>query len=142
MEENVFTKPETTKPGLPETEGAADGRPVRRKSEKLRKLLERRKSALRKYESINERLKTLDECIRQEEEREILETFRNYGMDGSNLAILLDQVQDGSDLAARLNAVFQELKACAEKEDAESRNDRREPVSGEEPQHSDQNNGS
>ena len=141
MEENAFTKPEITKPGLPETEGAADGRPVRRKSEKLRKLLERRKSALRKYESIHERLKTLDECIRQEEEREILETFRNYGMDGSNLAILLDQVQDGSDLAARLDAVFQELKACAEKEDAESRNDRREPVSGEKPQHSDQNYG-
>ena len=139
MEENVFTKPEIANPGLPEAEGPKDGKPVRRKSEKLRKLLEKRKQVLRKYESIHERLKTLDESIRQEEEREILETFRNYGMGGSNLAVLLDQVQDGSDLAARLNAVFQELKTCADNENAESRDNQRESVSEKNLQPVDQN---
>lgn len=139
MEENAFAKQEQTKADLSEAKGAAGGRPVRRKSEKLRKLLERRKYVLRKYESIQERLKTLEESIRQEEELEILETFRNYGMDGSNLALLLDQVQDGSDLASRLDAVFQELKACVEKEDAESQDGQREPVSGKEQQNADQN---
>ena len=116
-------------------------RPVRRKSEKLRKLLEKRKHVLRKYESIEERLKTIDESIRQEEEREILETFRNFGMDGSNLAVLLDQVQDGSDLAARLNAVFREVRVCAEKEDEENQGNQRKPVIENNQQHADQDNG-
>ena len=141
MEENVFTKPNITKPDLSEAEGKTDARPVRRKSERLRKLLEKRKHVLRKYESINERLKTIDESIRQEEEREILETFRSYGMEGSNLAVLLDQVQDSSDLAARLKAVFQEMKTCAEKEAAESQDNHRETVSDKNPHHSDQNDG-
>ena len=113
MEENVITKPDLIKTGLSEAEGTTVTRPVRRKSEKLRRLLEKRKHVLRKYESISERLKTIDESIHQEEEREILETFRNYGMDGSNLAVLWDQVHDGSDLAERLNAVVQELRVCA-----------------------------
>ena len=141
MEENVNTKPDLTKTGLSEAERATDARPVRRKSEKLRRLLEKRKHVLRKYESISERLKTIDESIRQEEEREILETFRNYGMDGSNLAVLLNQVQEGSDLAERLNAVFQELKVRAEKEDAESWDNQRKPIIGNNLQHVDQNNG-
>ena len=141
MEENVFTKPNITKSDLSEAEGPTDARPVRRKSERLRKLLEKRKHVLRKYESISERLKTIDESIRQEEELEILETFRSYGMGGSNLAVLLDQVQDGSDLAARLNAVFQEMKTCAEKEAAESQDDQREPGSGKNLQHAGLNDG-
>ena len=141
MEENVITKPDLTKTGLSEAEETTDARPVRRKSEKLRRLLEKRKHVLRKYESISERLKTIDESIRQEEEREILETFRNFGMDGSNLAVLLDQVQEGSDLAERLNAVFQELKVRAEKEDAESRDNQQKPIIGNNLQHVDQNNG-
>ena len=141
VEDNVITKPDLTKTGLAEGERTTDARPVRRKSEKLRRLLEKRKHVLRKYESISERLKTIDESIRQEEEREILETFRNYGMDGSNLAVLLDQVQDGSDLAERLNAVFQELKVRAEKEDAESRDNQRKPAIENNLQHADQNNG-
>ena len=141
MEENVFTKPDITKPDISEAEGTTDARPVRRKSERLRKLLEKRKQALRKYESISERLKTIDESIRQEEELEILETFRSYGMGGSNLAVLLDQVQDGSDLAARLNAVFQEMKTCAEKEAAESQDNQRETVSDNNLQHSDRDAG-
>ena len=141
VEENVITKPDLTKTGLSGEEGTTDDRPVRRKSEKLRRLLEKRKHVLRKYESISERLKTIDESMRQEEEREILETFRNYGMDGSNLAVLLDQVQDGSDLAERLNAVFQELKVCAEKEDAESRDNQRKPVIENNLQHADRDNG-
>ena len=62
-------------------------------------------------------------------------------MGGSNLAVLLDQVQDGSDLAERLNAVFQELKVCAEKEDAESRDNQRKPVIENNLQHADQDNG-
>ena len=141
VEENVITKPDLTKTGLSEAERTTDTRPVRRKSEKLRRLLEKRKHVLRKYESISERLKTIDESIRQEEEREILETFRNYGMDGSNLAVLLDQVQDGSDLAERLNAVFQELRVCAEKEDVENRDNQRKPEIENNLQHADQNNG-
>ena len=141
MEDNEIRRPDSTKTGLSEAEGTTDTRPVRRKSEKLRRLLEKRKHVLRKYESISERLKTIDESIRQEEEREILETFRNYGMDGSNLAVLLDQVQEGSDLAERLNAVFQELKVRAEKEDAESRDNQRKPIIGNNLQHVDQNNG-
>ena len=149
MEDNEIRRPDLTKTGLSEVEGTTDtrpvrrksARPVRRKSEKLRRLLEKRKHVLRKYESISERLKTIDESIRQEEEREILETFRNYGMDGSNLAVLLDQVQEGSDLAERLNAVFQELKVRAEKEDAESRDNQRKPIIGNNLQHVDQNNG-
>ena len=141
MEDNEIRRPDLTKTGLSEVEGTTDTRPVRRKSEKLRRLLEKRKHVLRKYESISERLKTIDESIRQEEEREILETFRNYGMDGSNLAVLLDQVQEGSDLAERLNDVFQELKVRAEKEDAESRDNQRKPIIGINLQHVDQNNG-
>ena len=141
MEENVITKPDLTKTGLSEMEGTTGARPVRRKSEKLRRLLEKRKHVLRKYESIEERLKTIDENIRQEEEREILETFRNFGMDGSNLAVLLDQVQDGSDLAARLNAVFRELRVCAEKEDEENQDNQRKPVIENNQQHADQDNG-
>lgn len=141
VEESMITKTDLTKTGLPEAEGTTETRPVRRKSEKLRRLLEKRKYVLRKYESISERLKTIDESIRQEEEREILETFRSYGMAGSNLAVLLDQVQDGSDLAARLNAVFQELKVCTEKEDANSRDNQLEPVIENNLQHADQNNG-
>ena len=141
MEENVFTKPDTTKPDLSGEKGVTDARPVRRKSERLRKLLEKRKHVLRKYESISERLKTIDESIRQEEELEILETFRSYGMEGSNLAVLLDQVQDSSDLAARLNAVFQELKTCAEKEDAESQDNQRESTDENNLQHSKRNDG-
>ena len=50
MEENVFTKPDTTKPDLSGEKGVTDARPVRRKSERLRKLLEKRKHVLRKYE--------------------------------------------------------------------------------------------
>ena len=73
MEENVITKPDLTKTGLSEAEETTDARPVRRKSARLRRLLEKRKHVLRKYESIEERLKTIDESIRQEEEREILE---------------------------------------------------------------------
>ena len=141
MEENVITKPDLTKTGLSEAEETTDARPVRRKSARLRRLLEKRKHVLRKYESIEERLKTIDESIRQEEEREILETFRNFGMDGSNLAVLLDQVQDGSDLAARLNAVFQELRVCTEKENAESRDNQRKPVIENNLQHADQDKG-
>lgn len=141
VEDNEIRRPDLTKTGLSEAEGTTDTRPVRRKSEKLRRLLEKRKHVLRKYESISERLKTIDESIRQEEEREILETFQNYGMDGSNLAVLLDQVQEGSDLAERLNAVFQELKVRAEKEDAESRDNQRKPIIGNNLQHVDQNNG-
>ena len=141
VEENVITKPDLTKTGLSEAEGTTVTRPVRRKSEKLRRLLEKRKHVLRKYESISERLKTIDESIHQEEEREILETFRNYGMDGSNLAVLLDQVQDGSDLAERLNAVFQELRVCAEKEDVENRDNQRKPEIENNLQHADRNNG-
>ena len=46
MEENVFTKPD-----LSGEKGVTDARPVRRKSERLRKLLEKRKHVLRKYET-------------------------------------------------------------------------------------------
>ena len=141
MEENVFTKPDTTKPDLSGEKGVTDARPVRRKSERLRKLLEKRKHVLRKYESISERLKTIDESIRQEEEQEILETFRNYGVNGSNLAVLLDEVQDGSDIAVRLKDIFQEMRVCAEKEAAESKDDQHEPVTGKNLQHAERNDG-
>ena len=51
-------------------------------------------------------------------------------MNGSNLAVLLDEVQDGSDIAVRLKDIFQEMRVCAEKEAAESKDDQRGPVSG------------
>ena len=41
VEENVITKPDLTKTGLSGEEGTTDDRPVRRKSEKLRRLLEK-----------------------------------------------------------------------------------------------------
>ena len=62
-------------------------------------------------------------------------------MNGSNLAVLLDEVQDGSDIAVRLKDIFQEMRVCAEKEAAESKDDQRGPVSGKNLQHAERNDG-